>query len=281
VVAQARSAIGARGPDKLNVVAQTAPAVTVDPRLTQWEERTRWVIVLAALIPLFGALGGSDTISGGQVAIDIVAWVVFAVDLAVHLRLRRHYLRTWPGTVDLGIVLLTFPWYVIPGFSAAQVLVAVRLARLARVVALVVKGRIAQVFFRLGKTAVFAVALVLAAATVVRRVEPPSSGFDSLGDSIWWAVVTITTVGYGDLVPVTPEGRIAAGILMVGGLAVFGSIAATLAAYLNLQGQSRAAAEDRAITVETLLEEVQHLHRKVDTLMAGESPDTPDQRGTD
>ena len=280
MVAQARSAIGARGPDKLNVVAQTAPAVT-DPRLTHWEQRTRWVIVLAALIPLFGALGGSDSVDRGQLGIDIVAWVVFAVDLAVHLRLRRHYLRTWQGTIDLGIVLLTFPWYIIPGFSAAQILVAVRLARLARVVALVVKGGIAHVFFRLGKTAVFAVALVLASAIVVRRVEPPSSGFDSLGDAVWWAVVTITTVGYGDLVPVTTEGRIAAGILMVGGLAVFGSIAATLAAYLNLQEQSRGAPEGREVTVETLLEEVQHIHRKVDTLTAGQSPDAPDQGGAD
>ena len=250
-------------------------ATSGETPLEQWERRTRWLIVLAALVPLFGALGGGDTVHGGQLVIDFVAWAVFAVDLAVHLRLRRRYVRTWQGMFDVGIVLLTFPWYFLPGLAAGQAVVAVRLARLARVAALLLKGGIASVFLRLGKTAVFAVSLVLVAAIIVRRVEPSSSGFDSFGDSLWWAVVTITTVGYGDLVPVTVEGRIAAGVLMVGGLAVLGSIAATLGAYLNAEERASARAEREDVTVETVLSEVRRLHTKVDAIADGGRETSP------
>jgi len=251
----------------------TAVAGSDETRLARWEQQTRWVIVLAALIPLFGALGDDSDIHSGQLGIDVLAWLVFAVDLAVHLRLRRRYLRTWRGVLDVAIVIVTFPWYVLPGLSGSQLLVTARLARLARIVVVVVKGGIARVVVRLGKTAVFAVSLAVAAAIIVKQVEPPSSGFDSFGDSLWWAVVTITTVGYGDLVPVTVQGRIAAGVLMVGGLAVLGSIAATLGAYLYVEEGSGGFDPDE-LTLASLLGEIRALHHKVDSL-TDEPPSSP------
>ncbi|MEE8458073.1 MAG: potassium channel family protein, partial [Acidimicrobiia bacterium] len=66
-------------------------------------------------------------------------------------------------------------------------------------------------------------------ALVVLNVEPASSGFEDFGDAIWWTLVSFTTVGYGDLVPVTPLGRFAAVIMMMTGLAALGSVAAILA----------------------------------------------------
>ena len=50
----------------------------------------------------------------------------------------------------------------------------------------------------------------------------PSSAVNSYWDALWWSVVTVTTVGYGDIAPVTMEGRVAAGLLMVGGIALVG-----------------------------------------------------------
>ena len=55
----------------------------------------------------------------------------------------------------------------------------------------------------------------------------------TFGDSIWWAIVTITTVGYGDLYPVTPPGRFYAVLLMAGGIAIVGTASATIISYLN------------------------------------------------
>lgn len=55
-------------------------------------------------------------------------------------------------------------------------------------------------------------------------------------DALWWGIVTLTTVGYGDVVPQTPEGRIAASILMLLGIGLFGAITATITSYLVATG---------------------------------------------
>jgi voltage-gated potassium channel len=63
--------------------------------------------------------------------------------------------------------------------------------------------------------------------TVERNAGGPIDGFS---DAIWWSLTTITTVGYGDTYPVTPEGRGIAAFLMMSGIAVFGVVSANLAA---------------------------------------------------
>lgn len=59
-------------------------------------------------------------------------------------------------------------------------------------------------------------------------------------DALWWGVVTLTTVGYGDVFPVTPEGRLAAGALMILGITLFAAITATITSRL-VAGESAAA----------------------------------------
>ncbi len=51
-------------------------------------------------------------------------------------------------------------------------------------------------------------------------------------DALWWGVTTMTTVGYGDVIPVTAEGRIAAGILMIVGIGLYSAITATVTSFL-------------------------------------------------
>jgi voltage-gated potassium channel Kch len=63
-----------------------------------------------------------------------------------------------------------------------------------------------------------AITIVLVAGIVARIVEPET--FTSIGLSYWWAITTLTTVGYGDVVPVTSAGRVVGGVLMLTGLAL-------------------------------------------------------------
>lgn len=64
------------------------------------------------------------------------------------------------------------------------------------------------------------------------ELEEPSATIDTSSDALWWAFVTITTVGYGDEVPVTEGGRIVAALTMVVGIGIFGVIAGSLARFL-------------------------------------------------
>src|SRR3954453_16467736 len=54
----------------------------------------------------------------------------------------------------------------------------------------------------------------------------------SFGDGLWWAIVTMTTVGYGDISPVTPGGRLVGAVLMISGISALGLFTATIAAYM-------------------------------------------------
>jgi voltage-gated potassium channel len=77
---------------------------------------------------------------------------------------------------------------------------------------------------------VLATLLVLVAGVLVRIVEPDT--FTSLGLSYWWAVTTVTTVGYGDIVPEDPAGRIVASILMLTGLALIPTLTSVIVSTL-------------------------------------------------
>ena len=69
----------------------------------------------------------------------------------------------------------------------------------------------------------------------MERAEDHKHGFKTYGDSVWWAIVTLTTVGYGDLVPETRVGRITAVLLMFVGVAMLGTVAASLASLFRSQ----------------------------------------------
>jgi len=76
-----------------------------------------------------------------------------------------------------------------------------------------------------------ATALYIAEAGVNPAIETPL-------DALWWGVVTLTTVGYGDIFPVTPEGRLAGAALMIVGITLFAAITGTITSFLVVEQAS-------------------------------------------
>jgi voltage-gated potassium channel len=163
--------------------------------------------------------------------LNVVSWTVwgaFAVDFAARLvlaeRRRRYALDHW---YDVALIAL----------PVLRPLRFLRLLALARILNRSAAGSlVGQVATYVAGTAVMAVGL---GAVAILDVEQDAKGANitEFGDALWWTATTVTTVGYGDLYPVTTQGRFIAVTLMVVGIALVGAITAAVAAWLVGQVQ--------------------------------------------
>ncbi len=206
-------------------------------RLARLDRRLDVLVFVAALLSIPVAVQPGD-LTGTILVVDIVAWSIFVFEAVVKVSAhgRAEYLRERWNWVDIGIIVLSAPYHLATGIAVvASVGSIARLARLVRIALVMVKvlrqGR--SIMSRRNVPA--AVGIVALATTAVAGfvfvVERGSGneGFTTFGDALWWSLVTLTTVGYGDLSPVTTGGRIGAVLLMLVGIAFLGTVAATLA----------------------------------------------------
>lgn len=96
----------------------------------------------------------------------------------------------------------------------------------------------------------------------------PEAKITNISDAFWWAIVTVTTVGYGDLYPVTPGGKIIAAMLMIVGIAILGVLISTLGAGLIESRFSRGDKKrDKTIVEPSLADETKRLIKnKIDKI---------------
>src|SRR5215472_12022039 len=187
-------------------------------------------IFVSAVLPLVIIPSANGWVG---VVVGVVTWLVFLVDYVVHTRHLERYGGTRLGRFDLFVVVATAPWFLIPGARAGQFVVVLRLARLARLVMATRGAR--RLFDRLGRVAAVAFGVVVVGSLVAYHAEHPTNpGFATVGDALWWGIVTLTTVGYGDIVPKTSTGRWAAVVIMLTGVAVLGLLAGSLASFFRL-----------------------------------------------
>jgi voltage-gated potassium channel len=132
-------------------------------------------------------------------------------------------------------------------------------ASIARVAALSRRGLAERV---IASTVLIASTMLLAGASVGLEAERPNIA--SFGDAMWWALTTVTTVGYGDRYPVTAEGRVVGGVLMVVGIATMGAVTAAIASQLM---NTRRSAEPQPADerVRQLEAQIAHLTAQLDS----------------
>jgi len=167
-------------------------------------------------------------------ALRVVEWVVTVLFTAEYL-LRlisvtrpMRYVVSFFGLVDLLAVLPTYLALVLPGTHSLVVIRAVRLLRVFRILKLAhfvddaeLLGRALHASRR--KITVFlgsVLTIVLLVGTLMYLIEGEEHGFTSIPTSMYWAVVTMTTVGYGDIAPETPLGRLLAACVMILGYGI-------------------------------------------------------------
>jgi voltage-gated potassium channel len=217
------------------------------------------MLVLALLfLPILLAPMLLDLTSAAETALEVGAWMiwgVFATEYVVLLYLapvKREMIRT--HVLDLVIIVLPF----------LRPLRAVRALRLLRTGAAIGRGGVAlrRIATRRGFRGfvLLVLGVIAAGGTMTWAFERghPDGQIGSLVDGVWWAVVTSTTVGYGDMVPVTPEGRGVAVLLMLVGIALLSVVTANVAAFFVEESAEGSGNEDvlaRLDRIERLLAE--------------------------
>jgi voltage-gated potassium channel len=230
-------------------------------RLTRFEHHTEWPLAAVALVFLglysFQILREPRGPTSEAISTAMrVLYLVFVADYLARLYLAnprgKWFLR---HLFDLAIVALPF-------LRPLRLLsLAVIVDVFQRAVGDSIRGRV------IIYTAFSAVIMIYAAALAILDVERhvPDGHIRTFGDAIWWSITTVTTVGYGDLTPVTGAGKVVAVVLMVGGITLVGVVTATLASWIV----QRVAEEDtvnQAATgaqIEELREEIRRLAKLV------------------
>lgn len=201
----------------------------METRRERWERRAYWPLTVFALLFLVAYAwpildpGLSSPWRRATAAITWLTWAAFAVDYAVRLAIsrdRRRFVRyAW---LDLLTVLL-------------PLLRPLRMLRLVRVLSVLnrhagssLRGRV--LIYVAGSTAL--VIFVAALAMLDAERGHKNRNIATFPDALWWAVTTVTTVGYGDRFPATNTGRLVAAGLMLAGIALLGVVTAAFASWL-------------------------------------------------
>jgi voltage-gated potassium channel len=242
--------------------------------LDRFERQTAWpmLILSLAIIPLLViplAVDVSTTTETVFFAIDWLIWAAFAVEYVVRLYLAPEkwtFVRN--NIVDLVVVVVPF----LRPLRIARSARMLRLLRASRVGVFLLRGidAIQDVLtrHRLHYTLLVATVVTIGAGVLVAEIErtAPDGNITSIPDGLWWAVTTITTIGYGDRYPTTAAGRGVAVVLMLVGVGLFGLLAGSLASFLIERGRSGdVTAGD--IGLEDIAARLERIERHLDALV--------------
>lgn len=198
-------------------------------KLQKYQKLSLIPLTVLSLLFLFTYLGEAFSLTLGDISpkdyrfVNNLVWLIFAFDYFVMLSLsgkKLDFIKSHP--IELILVL-------IPHLRPLRALRILFLFE--RIIGKVRQQIFVSVPYYVSGAAIL---IVLLAAGAIYPIESklPDANIKSPEDAIWWAAVTVTTVGYGDKFPISSEGRFIAVGLMITGIAVVGSITASLAAWI-------------------------------------------------
>lgn len=204
----------------------------IDARRLQWEARTGTALATLGVLFLIAysayvlVLDPAAWLLAVLAVVFVLTWVAFVVDMIARIALtdrgrRVRFVLTHP----VDVLSLFFPL-----FRALRVVALLRhIPLLNDKSGAAVRGSVVAHAF------IYAVVFVYIIALATLQVERGAEGatISTFGDALWWAIVTLTTVGYGDTYPVTGPGRGLAALLMAGGLVIIGTTSAIVVSYIT------------------------------------------------
>lgn len=234
--------------------------------LEKFEQQTAvpMLVLALAIIPLLIVPLAFDLSARPRkaiLAIEWFIWAAFVLEYGIRLYLAPHKGRFVRGNlIDLAVIALPFlrPLRV---FRSAR---ALRVLRAARGGIYLVRGldaaRDVLTKHKLNYVLLITLVAVVGGALLVESFEATveDANISSFPDAVWWAVTTVTTVGYGDRFPVTAGGRAVGVVLMVLGITLFGLLTASLASHF---------VESREEEVDPKLEEVTQRLERIESLL--------------
>jgi len=164
----------------------------------------------------------------------ILEWgftIIFSIEYLIRIWISPkplRYIFSFWGIVDLASIVPTFISPFISGYHSLVAIRALRLLRIYRILKLsrftsesqALMHSLRASYYRIMVFMIFVVMMMILAGTAMYVIEGGENGFDSIPSSIYWAIVTTTTVGYGDITPVTDLGKILSSLMMILGYVI-------------------------------------------------------------
>lgn len=203
-----------------------------DPHERAFDLALTIAIVVSVAVVMLDSVGSIAARWGTLLhATEWLFTALFTIEYGLRIwaaRDRWGYARSFYGIIDILSVL---PTYISLVFPAGRFLIALRILRVLRVFRILKLAHYVQEASVLGaalrasrvKITVFVstvMTVTVVAGSVMYLVEGPPAGFTSIPTGVYWAIVTLTTVGYGDIAPITPLGKALASALMILGYGI-------------------------------------------------------------
>lgn len=190
------------------------------------------IILVSILLVLLESVPSINTAYRDQLRIlEWIITIIFSIEYSLRIAVVKQpfkYIFSFYGIIDLLAVLPTYLSLVFVGSHSLVVIRAIRLLRVFRIFKLnrytIAGNNLSKALWasreKIFVFLFFIINLVIIVGTMMYLVEGPEHGFVSIPSSIYWAIVTMTTVGYGDISPQTPVGQLLASAIMIAGYAI-------------------------------------------------------------